>query len=131
MSTPRGPEIGGQPAYATLTMVRGDEWSRVLTLRSGSATGPVIDLTGSALSCDIRKTPGGAVLSTPNLTVVSAVGGQVQITITEDMSLGLSAGAYAGDEAGVYHLTLRMSDSLQQMRTLLSVRVVLLPGGAA
>lgn len=131
MSTSRGPEIGGKPAYATLTMVRGDEWSRVLTLRSGSATGPAIDLTGSTLSCDIRKTPGGAVLASPPVSVQNAAAGQVLIIIDEALSNSLSAGVYDGDEAGQYRMSLRMNDALGQTRTLLEVALQLLPGGAA
>jgi hypothetical protein len=106
-------------------MVRGDQWARTLTLRSGTSP---YDLTGCTLTSSIVRTLGGSRLAEPVTSVVSPTAGTVSIDITESISLGLTAGVFDADPNGQYWLVLRMVDASAQTRTLLQARMQILAG---
>lgn len=121
MATSKIPELGGKPGAATLTIVRGDQWRRPFTLRSGSATGDPIDLTGATLTAFIVVALGDAehVAEVP-LTVDDTTLGACTIDVTEETSALL-----VNDTP--YFLVIRMVDSLDQARTLAQIRLQGLP----
>lgn len=119
MATSKIPELGGKPGAATLTMVRGDQWRRPMTLSQGDVA---VDLTGATLEAVLLATLGDTVpVATPDLVVVDAVTGSCVIDITEAMS------ALLVDQGAPYWLVIRMTDSLDQLRTLAQIRVEALP----
>ncbi len=119
MATSKIPELGGKPGAATLTLVRGDQWRRPMTLTQGSGA---VNLTGSTLTAVILAALGDTdPVATPDLTVTSAADGECVIDITEEMS------ALLVDQRAPYWLVLRMTDSLDQRRTLAQIRIEVLP----
>lgn len=107
------PELGDKPGLATLTLQKGEGWSKVLTLRTQSG---VLDLTGSTFDAAIRDTP-------VECTVESATVGQIRLTISEVVSASLQAGEYEDDACGQHPLTVKYTPSGGTRRTLLKITV--------
>lgn len=101
-------EIGNAPAKAQLTIVRGDAWYRTMRMKTGSATGPAVDLTGSLVIAAVHRSIGGPVLFEATVTVVDAVEGAVEVSISAEQSLSLKGGSYADDTLGEHWLVIRL-----------------------
>lgn len=124
----QSPEIGSPPAAATLTLVQGDEWARVFTLRADSATGTPLNLTGAAFTATIHRDIGGALEATLPVVVVDALLGQVKVTISEVVSQALTAADHAADRVGRHWLTLRMVNNVGYTQTLLRAQIRMVKG---
>lgn len=122
------PDIGNKPAQAHLPLVRGDQWTRTIRLRQGSATGTPIDLTGATLTAAIYRNLGGEKEADITITVADPSTGNAVIDIPESVSSELAPAAYQGDPAGTHWLVVKLIDSQQVTRTLAQIKMTVLPG---
>lgn len=102
---------------------QGADWTRDLFVTT--ATQGAIDLTGRTFSSEIRQFPSGTVATAIGVTVVSAAGGQVRLSVTSAASLVVpTAGAkydlFMVTSAGVSTRLLAGSVSLAPRITVIS-----------
>lgn len=116
-------EIGNAPAKAQLTIVRGDAWYRTMRMKTGSATGPAVDLTGSVVSAAVYRSLGGPVLFDAMVAVIDALEGVVEIGISAEQSLMLKGGAYADDTSGEHWLVIRLRGTNGREASLVHARI--------
>lgn len=116
-------EIGLKPAAAQLTLVKGDQWRRSLTLHDADSA---YNATGATLSASVTRSAGGAEVFAPTLTVVNASLGQYTIDISETQSAALTA-SDPRNPNGWYWLTLRLQDAAGVTMTLAQIRVQVVP----
>ena len=117
------PEVGGLPAEATLAMVSGDDWSRTLKLRRGSASGVPIDLTGCTITAHICRSLGGELEANLPVTPVNLAAGEVRIDISEAVSRSLRGGLFDWDLRGNHVMVIRLLDLSGETRTLLNIHM--------
>ena len=117
------PEIGLKPASAVLTLVKGDQWRRTISLKNGAVA---YDATGATLAASVSKTVAGTELFAPAISTVDADAGQFVIDITEAQSAALTA-AGPLDPKGAHWLTIRLTDSAAITSTLAQIRIQVVP----
>jgi hypothetical protein len=86
------------PAFWSDSFRRGADYSEVFVLRTGSANGPVVDLTGSVVTITVRRRFAADVVygtvSTPTKLAHGGAAGTITWTLTEADTAGYGAGSY-------------------------------------
>jgi hypothetical protein len=88
------------PASFTLTVVRGDDVSRVFefyTEYTDDTTNTPLDLTGRTYSSSIAATKGGTAVATPTCTTPDPTNGQVVWSFTDSTTDALTEPRYVFD----------------------------------
>lgn len=117
------PEIGSFPAKAQLTLVKGDQWSRRVFFREGSASGAPINLTGCTVTASLLKASNFLEIGTVPTTIVDAAQGELSMVIDEALSGSLAAGAYMNDADGAYLVAVRLLDGNGDRITVLNMNL--------
>ena len=88
------------PASFTLTVVRGDDVSRVFEFYSAwtdETTNTPVDLTGRSYTSTISSTLGGTVMKTPTVTNAAPTTGMITWSLTDTDTDALTAARYVFD----------------------------------
>lgn len=82
------PTAPQEPGRLNVSLVRGDSWSRTLDFDEPA------DITGYTFSAGLYSVVTGTLVQAITCTVISAVGGQLGLSLTYGQTAALDAGTY-------------------------------------
>lgn len=122
------PSSSGTAALPLFVLPSGDAWQRQLVLQK--ADGSAYNITGRTVVASIYRTLAGASVASANVTVDSASGGLITVSIVEGVSASLQAGTSASDPSGVHWLVVRLDGPTSLDRqTLATIRIAVVSAG--